>query len=198
MKRPIIAIDIDEVLLPHFEGLIAWYNREYGTDLTLAHNHPSDPRPWGTDNISEAIKRVQRYFQTESFRNEEPFREAIEALRTLGDDYELIVITARDEIIEQATRDWLAKHFDQVFREAHFTAHYSLTGKNRSKVDVAKEAGAAYFIDDSLTTVLEVANAGIESILFGSYPWNQSKELPANVTRCHDWLAVQEYFNARG
>ena len=195
MKRPIIAIDIDEVLLPHFEGLIAWYNHKYGTDLTLAHNHPSDPRPWGTDSISEAIVRVQGYFQTESFRNEAPFEEAVEAMRRLSDDYELIVITARDVIIEQATRNWLAKNFDQVFREAHFTAHYSLTGMNRSKVDVAKEAGATYFIDDSLTTVLEVANAGIESILFGNYPWNQSKELPANVTRCRDWLAVQEYFN---
>ena len=83
MDKPIIAVDIDEVLIPHFQGLMSWYNNEYGTSLTMAHNHTTDPRPWGTDNDAEAIGRVQRYFETDNFRQEQPFEDSLLSLRTL-------------------------------------------------------------------------------------------------------------------
>ncbi|HET7827468.1 MAG TPA: hypothetical protein VFK97_01205, partial [Candidatus Saccharimonadales bacterium] len=65
--KPTIAVDIDEVLAPHFQGLIDWYNAEHNTRLTLEHNHPNDPRPWGTSDYNEAIRRVQKYFDTPDF-----------------------------------------------------------------------------------------------------------------------------------
>ncbi len=198
MKKPIIAIDIDEVLLPHFEGLINWYNKEYDTQLTLIHNNPTDPRPWGTTKIPEAIKRVQRYFETDNFKKEQPFKEAVAVARSLSQSYDLIVVTARDEIIEQVTREWLDAHFSEIFRAAHFTAHYNLEGKSRSKIEVLQAAEAEYFIDDSLEHVRKAATAGIKCILFGDYPWNRLEKLPTDITRCKNWQEVLDYFNERG
>src|SRR5579872_2112511 len=99
VNKPTIAVDIDEVLMPHFQSLIDWYNGQYGTSLTLAHNHPTDPRPWGTKDISVAVKRVHAFFDTPEFLNSEPYGDSIEVLNKLGKTYELVVITSRDTII---------------------------------------------------------------------------------------------------
>ncbi len=197
MTKPVIAIDVDDVLLPHFEGLVTWYNAEYGTNLTMANNHPVNITPWGADNIEEAVKRVHRYFETDAFKNEKPYEETGPALTELGENYELTIITGRDEAIEDITRDWLETYFPSVFKEVHFTSLYSLVGKSRSKAEVTALLSADYFIDDNLPAVTEVAASGVPSLLFGNYPWNEAENLPENVTRVADWAAVMEYFNGR-
>jgi len=195
-NKPIIAVDIDEVLTPHFDELIKWYNRKYGTKLTLAHNHPSDPKPWGTDKFEEAVKRVHGFYETPEFLDSPPYEEAITALRKLSNRFEIVVITARDSIIERVTRDWLDKHFKDLVREAHFTARFSLEGKNRTKALVCLEIGAGYLIDDAPDNALEAAAQGVNVLLFGDYPWNDLKEMPEGITKVKDWQEVLEYFDA--
>ena len=195
MSKPVIAVDIDEVLLPHFQDLITWYNKKHGTRLTLDHNHPTDPRPWGTDSVPEAVRRVQQFFETPIFKNAQPFADAVAVLKHLSQTYTLVVVSSRDVIIEQSTRKWLDTHFAGLFTDAQFTARYSLEGKSRSKVAVSQLLRAKYLIDDELTVASEAAKVGIRVLLFGSYPWNQADTLPGGVRRCVDWLAVQEYFD---
>lgn len=197
MNKPIVAVDCDDVLVPNFEVLIKWYNQEYGTGVTLAHNNGMDPKPWGTDSIQVAIKRVQRFFETDEFKSSVPFDEAVQALRQLSEHFTLILVTARDEIIEEVTREWLERHFQGIFSSAHFTMHYNLDGKKRSKAKVAVTEGAEYLIDDTPAMVNEAARAGVRGVLFGDYPWNRADKLLAGVTRCKDWAAVLEYFDGR-
>lgn len=192
-----IAIDIDEVLLPHFQDLITYYNNLYGTNLTLADNHPKDVSRWGTDSRKTAIGRVQKFFETDEFKNSQPFIEAKHAVRELAHNFRLVVVTARDTIIEETTRDWLNQHFNELFQEVHFTSTYSLDGRERSKSDVAKAAQVDWLIDDSYEHILGAAKEGISGLLFGDYPWNQQKKLPENVLRVKDWSEVLSYFASR-
>lgn len=198
MARETIAVDIDDVLVPHVEDLITWHNREYGTDMDLVSYHSRDPKDWGSDTIEEAIKRVQKFFVTPDFLEAQPIEEALDALKKLSQRYELIVITARDGIIEEVTREWLDKHFPELFKEAHFTARFNLEGKSLSKADIGKNAGAQYLIDDTLDNVIEASKTGVTALLFGEYPWNQIDELPEGLIRLKDWQEVLEYFNERG
>lgn len=191
MKKPIIAVDIDDVLTPHFQDLITWYNNEYDTHLTLINQHRMDPRPWGTESVPTAVKRVHRFFETTEFKNALPFQEAIKVLRRLSSTYDLVAITSRDEIIEKVTREWLDKHFTALFTAAHFTARYNLEGKSRSKIDVCLSIGAEFLIDDAMDVALEAAGKGIKVLLFGDYPWNQSEQLPQNVSRVSGWNEVE-------
>lgn len=193
-NKPTIAVDIDEVLMPHFQSLIDWYNPKYGTQLTLGHNHPSDPRPWGTPDYSEAVKRVHGFFDTPNFLNSRPFKEAIGAINTLSKNYKMVVVTGRDTIIEDVTMGWLDKHFGELFAEAHFTARYSLDGSSRTKTDVCVAAGADYLIEDTIQDATQAAKAGIKAILFGNYPWNKTNKLPEGVIRLKNWQEVLEYF----
>ncbi|MGB4759303.1 MAG: hypothetical protein WBP26_04565 [Candidatus Saccharimonadales bacterium] len=197
MNKPIIAVDIDDVLLPHFEDLVAWFNRTYGTSLTLKDNGNDDPEAWGVKTSKEAIRWVHTFFESDDFKKASPFEEAIHVLGKLAERYELVVITARDSIIEEVSRSWLSEHFGDLIKEAHFTAFYSLEGRIRKKADVCLEIKAKYLIDDSLGNILSAAGVGVQGILFGDYPWNQTAALPANVIQCKDWSTVLEYFNVQ-
>lgn len=196
MNKPVIAVDIDEVLLPHFEDLITWYNKTYGTFVKLADNGNHDLKVWDTNTLEEAVKRVHSFYETSEFKSAKPFHEALGVLNTLSHKYDLVVVTARDSIIEESTRLWLKEHFKDLIMQAHFTAFYSLEGKMRKKADVCLEIKAKYLIDDSLGNILGAAEVDVHGILFGDYPGNQIVELPPNVIRCKDWAAVLEYFNA--
>ena len=67
--------------------------------------------------------------------------------------------------------------------------------KPLTKAEVCKEIGAVALIDDSLKHLLQCSEVGIEGILFGDYPWNQTDSLPENITRCTNWLEVLEHLN---
>ncbi|OGL37287.1 hypothetical protein A3B63_01695 [Candidatus Saccharibacteria bacterium RIFCSPLOWO2_01_FULL_49_22] len=195
--KPKIAVDIDEVLVPHFQDLIDWYNRKYGTKLTLTDNHPTDPEGWGTDDISEAIRRVHGFFETPEFLGLKPFKEPFAVLKELSDRYNLVVVTARDTVLEKITRDWLDEHFVDLFKEAHFTARFSLEGKSQTKTSVCLSIGAEYLVDDALDHCIDAAEHGIKALLFGDYPWNQASYLPPDVTRVKNWQEVLDYFEGR-
>ena len=182
--------------MPHFQSLIDWYNARYDTSLTEADINPTHSRAWGTATVDDAVRRVHGFYETAEFKDSPPFHDALAALRTLQIRFDFIAITARDEIIKLTTHNWLEEHFPEIFSEVHFTAFYSLDGKARSKVEVALNKGVEYFIDDNLQNVLEMAGAGIASVVFGNYSWNQSAQLPDNVVRCKNWQEVLEYFDA--
>lgn len=193
-NKPVIAVDIDDVLVPHVQDLIAWHNREYGTKMNIGDYRSQDPSDWGAETIQIAIKRVQRFFDTPDFLESTPLKQAYEVLSALSTSYDLIIITARDNIIEDVTRDWLNRHFVEIFKEVHFTARFNLNGDKKSKADIALNAKATYLIDDSLENILGTAEVGLKFLLFGDYPWNRSEELPKGVTRVKNWQEVLEYF----
>jgi 5'(3')-deoxyribonucleotidase len=194
-NKPIIAVDCDDVLLLHFQNLIDWYNSRYGTKLELADNGNEDLDRWGAKSVDEAIRNVQAFFETDEFKKAEPMRDAKASLSRLKRYYDLIIVTARDTIIEATTRDWVNEHFMELFGDVHFAAKYSLEGKRRSKAKILRSTGAQYLIDDSLDNIEAAISEGLTAILFGNYPWNQVDTLPTGVIRCSDWQAVEEYFD---
>jgi len=198
LAKKVIAVDIDEVLMPHFQDLINYYNELYGTELTLEDNHPKDSSRWGTKSMEEAVRRVEKFFDTDTFKNSQPFEEAIDAVSILSKQYTLVVITARDDIIEEMTRNWLDRHFQELFKTVHFTSAYNLEGKSRLKSEVAKSVNADYIIDDSFEHIESANKLGIKGLLFGDYPWNHDKVLPDGVIRVNNWDEVLKYFRSTG
>jgi len=197
MSKPIIAVDVDDTLVPHFQDLIDWYNHRHGTNLDLLdyHSEAEHIENWGTTSFEEAVRRVHQFYETPEFLNAKPHEQAVEVLQALSTRFDLVVVTARDTVIEKATQQLLQEHFSDLFGQVHFTAMYSLEGKARTKAEVCVEIGAKYLIDDALTHCRAVAAVGVEAVLYGDYPWSEASELPPGVTRCLDWPAVQEYFD---
>lgn len=186
-----IGVDLDDVLLAIIAGLFPWHNRLYGTN-----NHEDDVRPfelsssWGC-TPEEAISRVLDFYQTTEHAECLPIPGAVEAMNTLRQNNELVIVTSKPADLEAMTHAWVEKYFPQTFQGIYFTSSFiTPEHKQVKKSELCRDLGIEIFIDDSITNIVDVATACEHAFLFDR-PWNQEKVLlPANVTRAHSWEEV--------
>lgn len=194
MSREVLAIDLDDVVLPTAEPLLEYYNQTYGTNLQLSDYYSSDLTVLQAPNIGTAIERFHVYLESEEFFNLPPTQESVQALEQLQESFDLYAVTGRHSVVEEATKLWLEQHFQQIFQDAIFTNYYNpeTSVQLSTKAAVCRSIGAVLLIEDHLDHALRVADEGIDVLLFGSYPWNQSDQLPANVRRVEGWSEITE------
>lgn len=189
MSKTIVAIDCDDVIVGTAPAVIANYNALYGTNARLSDYYGLDVSVWGTDDAT-AIKRVQEFQMTPEFQQMPPFKEAIDVIAQLADKYELHVVTGRHDFLAQATSAMLQEYFPDIFQSVEFTNYFS--DSSTSKATICTAMGAQYLIDDHIHHANVVAETGIDVLLFGDYPWNQTETLAPNITRTKDWHEVQK------
>jgi uncharacterized HAD superfamily protein len=201
MKKPIIAVDIDDVLFDENMAVLRFVNEQYGLSLT-AEDYDIDAPYWGywekvwKVSDDEGAKRYEAYIASGVKLNHHVMSGAVESIKRLKKQYRLVIITARDDRQVELTHAWLDKHFPGVFDEIAFVHVWSGDIK-ASKAVIASKLEVSYLIDDNAEHCKLAAEAGIEAILFGDYGWNRSVELVDGVTRARNWQEVTEYFNGR-
>lgn len=189
MPKPVLAIDIDEVLFPFILELATYHNVKHGTSLSVGDFQSYDlEKVWG-GTVEEAVAKVNAFFAVDHLHIE-PIVGAIDSIRLLADHFRLIVITSRHDSLSQATHSWVDRHFAGVFETLILAGNHHAGGNVKTKVSLCHELGAIALIDDSLHHVLECSDAGQRAILFGDYPWNQADELPEGVVRASNWEQV--------
>jgi 5'(3')-deoxyribonucleotidase len=195
LKHTKIALGLDDVIVPSAGAIISIYNKQYGTTITLDQFYSDDLTMWNAPDDETAIQRVDKIVSSEEFFRLAPTQEAIAGVRLLRKHAQLYIITGRPDIVSLATRRWLEEHLPDIFAEVVFSNLFDKE-KYRDKGDLCVELGVTALIDGHLGHIKSAASKGVEGVLFGSYPWNETPDLPAGVTRCLDWPAVLEYFDA--
>ena len=188
MKKPIVAVDIDEVLALHNAALAKHHNRIYGTNHT-ANDYDEDwKRVWNVDQ-AEVERRASIWHASEDYSELAPVSGALSALEQLKSAYELVVISGRAQKVEALSRRWLERHYTRIFSNIKFI---ELWGKDRTvtKAQVCKKLGVNVLVDDSLKQVLACAEVVDKVLLFGDYLWNQADQLPKNAMRVKNWGEV--------
>jgi len=200
VKRPTIAVDIDDVLAPLNEAMMHFVNKEFGTKHTWAdytvvgpYAHYWNAQVWGVPH-EEAEERYKQFVSSGAHFTTPVMPGAITALKHLKKRFDLVVVTARNHSYMDATHAWLNKHFPDVFQSIHFTPLRGDGDQKVEKASVVAELGASYLIDDHIGHCLPAARAGVTCLLFGDYGWNKDA-VPTNMVRVKDWRAVQEYFD---
>jgi 5'(3')-deoxyribonucleotidase len=188
--KPVLAIDLDEVLAPFFEPFLAFYNKTYGTLHAIDHHKTPHIVDLTGDDAEQIKAKFAEYSQTEMFVGVRPLPGAIDAITKLKHVYDLHIITARPDARRHKTEMWLRSHFKEAFRGVHMGSRDAYNPELMTKAERCKALGAKYLVDDDITNATDCAQAGIEVFLFGDYPWNQSKDLPDGVTRAKDWNEV--------
>lgn len=189
MKKFVIAIDCDDVIVPTAQIILEHYNKNYGTNITLDKFYSKDPEVWNVSDMAIAARRVDDYLMTEEYQHTPPFKESIEAISELAKYHELHLVTGRADFLSESTEKMLAENFPGLFKTLEFTNFY--TENPRSKADVCVNLKADYLIEDHLYHANVVAECGTKVLLFGEYPWNQTDEpLPPNIQRVRDWNEV--------
>ena len=94
MSKPIIAIDIDDVLADYAAGFVAFSNQRWGTMLTLDDYDEHWGNVWKVD-IEEIRRRAttihdERLVKTLTHRSE-----AVPVLEYLSKSFDIVVVTSR-------------------------------------------------------------------------------------------------------
>ena len=197
--RPMIAVDLDEVLGEFIPPLAQFHNATYGSSLRPEDFHSYHfASVWGGTN-EEAQDKVHAFFKSKYFKDIPVIEGAFDVLTGLKDRFDFTVVTSRQHMIEGITREWLAKHYPNVFTSVLFGNHYGLAGSGRvsSKPDMCLSIHAVALIDDSITYARQCSNVVEKVLLFdrdNRYTWNRNTGdvLPTNVTRCTSWDAMRE------
>jgi 5'(3')-deoxyribonucleotidase len=199
MAKQVIAIDVDDVLALNAHAFTAYSNKHYGTNLHWSDYRDEWNKLWDVDHATIAQRGLE-FHDSGAIAEYEHIAEALPVLQELKERYSLVVITSRRKRIYQVTLDWIEKYFPNIFDEIHFAGifdDYKESSYTETKLDMCRSVGASYLIDDLTKHCFAAADGGIQAVLFGNYKWNQADVLPEGVTRCNDWQAVREYFDAK-
>lgn len=199
-KKPVLAIDIDDVLAANAEGFVKFSNDRWGTNLEVEDYTEHFADMWKVDE-DETARRAIELHESGIIGKYDHFPDAVGVLRRLSKTFTIIAVTSRRRLVEQETRAWIEKYFKDIVTEIRFAGFYDDSSvdveirRSKTKSDILQAIDAEYFIDDQLKHCLSAAEAGINVIVFGSYAWNQMDQLPTGVVRCVTWQDVENYFN---
>lgn len=115
-----------------------------------------------------------------------PLPGAIETLTRLTHHSDVTVITARPDI--EPVIDWF-DHYCET--EARKGITLIATGDHDNKEEYIRTCGLTHFIDDRTITCLQLAEAGLNPIVF-SQPWNRDQH---NLPSVSDWDELSSFFN---
>jgi uncharacterized HAD superfamily protein len=187
VRRLVIAVDCDNVLVPTMPFFIDTYNQKYGTSITLDQVHDLDESIWQADDKTR-IERLSSLTLTDEYHKLGPSKEEVDVLRELAKQHELHLVTSRKEHEREFTQEMLDRELSGVFTSMEFV------GWEGSKGEVCKRVGADVLIDDNIYHLQDAIEQGLPAsgaILFGDYPWNAGDGTHDNLTRCADWSQVK-------
>lgn len=190
MAKPVLAIDIDEVLFPFIAKLLEHTNTKYGLDHSIEQVKDFNLGFWNVAD-SEAIDRVHDVLRLDHNRVH-AIDGAKLVISCLQEKYLIYIVTSRDEEFRARTEEWLTQHFAGLYDGLYITGNHYSGREFRSKAEVCIELGVEMLIDDQLHHARESSQLGLPCILFGDYPWNQTDALPDGVVRARDWAEVRE------
>lgn len=201
-NKPIIAVDIDDVLKESSQAIVEYSNEKWGTNLTIEDYTENWGEAWGVD-ADEYARRAREIHSSKVLVIGQPFNETRRVLKRLSQDYRLVITTSREMVISTDTQEWIEQNFEGIFTDIHFAGIWdgkrsgAAIAAKATKASLLKKIGANYLIDDQVKHCFAAANEGIVSLLFGNYAWNRHVEVPDHVFRVEDWKAVEEFFDAR-
>lgn len=190
MRRLVIAVDCDDVLVATTPFFIDAYNEKYGTQVPHSFAQVDDESVWGVEE-PVVVERWRGLMETDAYKQLGPSMEEAVVLRDLASRHELHLVTARREHERELTQEMLHRELEGVFTSMEFV------GFTGSKGEVCQRIGADVLIDDNAHHLHDSIEKGLSAngaILFGDYPWNAEVDA-TNLQRCHTWQDVAEYIH---
>lgn len=188
MKK--IAIDIDGVLADLAMPLMDFCNVRYGTKIEVKDLHSFDFK-----EIFEITKEEERsflldFFKTDYFQNIQPIKDSQNGINALSKNNSLNIITARPKYVENETRLWLERFYENVFSKIHFAENIYASGRPTTlKSDFCLNNDYSVMIEDDSRYANDCSEKGIETILI-TRPWNKNQFIHLNVKRVEDWESI--------
>lgn len=198
--KPIIAVDIDNVLANTAESFAQYSNRTWGTNISESDFGEDFTRVWGV-TYSEALRRLDEIYETDIFLSISPKEGAKDVIMSLRSSYDLVVLTSRRKSSSVHSRYWIEAHYPGCFSEVYFSGIYDKNLEDHSVVNLTKgemlkQIGASYLIDDEPKHCISAAALGVPSVLF--QPRANSTQIDTSlITTLNSWSDVGRFYYAR-
>jgi uncharacterized HAD superfamily protein len=133
----------------------------------------------------EVTKAVEMMFEEDVWGSIPFYDGALDALKRIGGEHNLYIITSRPSVAKKTTLAWIQKH--------GIPAAQTIFTDMDSKLDYIKEHGLELdcFIEDRLEFALEVA-AEVPQVLLMDRPWNREYDNSNGLVRVKDWAEITE------
>lgn len=185
MRRLVIAIDCDDVLIDATDYLVREYNRLYDTKVQKVNAHTSKNLEWQAER-DEVFRRLHAIQLSDDYTSITPAKQTIQAVKRLAQDHELHLVTARASEVTAVTNRMVEDYFPGCFTSIEHV------GSDRPKGAVCAALAADILIDDNLKNLETAHESGIDYLLwFGEYEWQDESGDTPHVVRCRDWLGVE-------
>jgi 5'(3')-deoxyribonucleotidase len=198
--KPIIAIDIDDVLAQFVPAFCVYARERWGEKITPEIFTEDWSKIMKSSSLATIKERaIEMFTDTDFYNSLLPVAGANKTLQKLAEKFTLIPMTSRVSPQRDITVDWLLKYFGNIFEEVVFSGAYEADSDfsktiHLSKGEICREIGASYLVDDQPKHTNGAAMAGVKAILFGDYGWNRHSAIIDNVTRAANWKEVAGYF----
>lgn len=172
----LLAVDIDDVLIPFFSSLADWHNKRLGTNYKVDSLRDFNlSSGWGIDE-EYWIAQCNLFHSTGGSASIDIDPEAGSSLARLAEDHEIVLVTSRPVFHHQHTSGWMKRNLSNVTDRLIMCDSYTADGgtAHMNKGDIAKDLGADYLIDDAVHYIEKANQSGVKGILFGNYSWNRA------------------------
>ena len=176
---PILGIDLDNVISDTDNLVRLIISELYNVKLQRKDIIFFDYSKCGVTKEQE--KEVFRIFHEKRCVEVLPKPDAVESIDKLNEKFQVHIVTSRPEFTRSNTIKWLYDY------GINYDAIDFRTNKHTS--DIRFE----YFIEDKRETAYNLANQGVNTIIFNK-PWNQPdpKDID-NITRLNSWEDIVKY-----
>lgn len=190
MGKPLIAVDVDDVLLDFIPSLLKYCNLKFGTTSEFEDfSHYELQTNWKC-TPEEVFERVYSFYNSEEFKSLPSLKDAYKTLNNLSDDYDFVVISSRPLDTYAKTSSSLDRLFPGIFREYYLTGDFKKEGLTHGKGKLCRQLGVYKIIDDSYSNALDCVNSGIGVLLY-ERPWNKNIEIQSElIQKVASWEEV--------
>jgi uncharacterized HAD superfamily protein len=185
----VIAVDIDEVLVPFLPALSRFYTRQTNIKVKMPRKYPYHYAPLFNISEEESSKLVRDFYETSFHANLRPIRGSKEMIQKLSENNTLIAVTGRQSYAREPTENLIKNHFRDSFSDIIYCDHF--TANARSKAEICKEICAELLIDDNYDACKDCLELSIPAVNFTGwplYPWCELSDI--SVQRWDD-----DFFN---
>lgn len=185
-----IAVDLDEVLGEFIREFLVWYNQKYQTIWTFEDVSDYHWSNWMNITSEQAVNDVHEFFKTDDFANLPVVDGAREGIIALSKNHQLYLVTARQNVVSNITKEWINKNFPDTFQEIVHCNHYPTDGAiSRPKGEICIELGCEIIIEDNLYHADDLLNSNVRMILLIK-PWNKNSTPSSRIMKVNNWPEI--------
>lgn len=164
----VIAVDIDEVLVPFFPTLTKYYTWRTNKQVHLPAKFAYHYAPLFNITEEESSELVKDFYSSDFHKSMKPIVGAKRRLHDLAKNNTLIAVTGRQSYARDATEELLLEHFGGDIQDIIYCDHFTKNARN--KAEVCSDISADLLIDDSYQSCMDCLNISIPAINFIGQP----------------------------